>query len=254
MHKERIKIDLIIHDLKAPLAVIENGVANLLKKADRYGSLTEKQDRVLHRVLRNTKIVQTLVDEILELGRSGKGVVDLEKVRLSDILTDVLLEILDISDVKPGRKMKRGLGLQPLQDILEKNNILLKISGELWGYEVLLDKKKIKQILRNLLLNAVKYRERSVELEIEKASCELLISVMDDGRGIPAGYHKKIFESYFQLEGGDDFSVRGHGLGLAGVMVLVEDLGGKLALESDTGKGARFVVTLPVPESEEQGL
>ena len=57
---------------------------------------------------------------------------------------------------------------------------------------------------------------------------------------------KKIFESYFQMDVTDSYTVRGHGLGLAGVMVLVEDMGGELFLESGEGKGAKFLVKLPL--------
>jgi signal transduction histidine kinase len=73
-----------------------------------------------------------------------------------------------------------------------------------------------------------------------------MLSVTDDGEGIPEQYHKKIFESYFYLEGGEESTVRGSGLGLAGVMVLVEDLGGRLFLESEAGEGATFSVKLPL--------
>ena len=70
--------------------------------------------------------------------------------------------------------------------------------------------------------------------------------VADDGEGIPSGYHEKIFECYFQMDGQRDYCVRGHGVGLAGVMVLVEDMGGRLYLESDVGKGATFSVKIPM--------
>jgi two-component system, OmpR family, sensor kinase len=81
---------------------------------------------------------------------------------------------------------------------------------------------------------------------IEKQYDHLMLSVADDGEGIPEIYHKKIFESYFQLDVSDTHAVRGHGLGLAGVMVLVEDMGGRLNLESEEGRGAKFLVTVPL--------
>ena len=66
----------------------------------------------------------------------------------------------------------------------------------------------------------------------------LTLAVKDDGEGIPALYHQQIFECYFQVDPHEGCPVRGHGLGLAGVMILVEDMGGQLLLESDAGKGA----------------
>jgi signal transduction histidine kinase len=85
-----------------------------------------------------------------------------------------------------------------------------------------------------------------VELRVEERQGCLLLSVKDDGEGIPSTHHKKIFESYFQMNPTESYSVRGHGLGLAGVMVLVEGMGGELHLESDQGKGAEFMVKLPL--------
>lgn len=109
-----------------------------------------------------------------------------------------------------------------------------------------MDEGKIRQILRNLLNNALKYRKRLVQIEIERNDKSLLFSVRDDGEGIPVEYHQKIFECYFQMDAERNHCVRGHGLGLAGVMVLLEDMGGKMSLESDLGKGAKFLVEVPL--------
>jgi K+-sensing histidine kinase KdpD len=75
MNREKIKIDLLIHDLKVPLAVIESGITLLLQKPEKYGRLTEKQKKVLNRTLRNTRVTQMLVNDLLELGRSREGIV-----------------------------------------------------------------------------------------------------------------------------------------------------------------------------------
>jgi len=97
-----------------------------------------------------------------------------------------------------------------------------------------------------LLNNALKYRKRKVELRIEHRGDTLLVCVADDGDGIDESYHQRIFECYFQMDQEGSHCVRGHGLGLAGVMVLVEDMGGQLTLKSDVGKGASFSVTVPL--------
>jgi two-component system OmpR family sensor kinase len=92
----------------------------------------------------------------------------------------------------------------------------------------------------------LKYRKKQLEIKVQKKNDSLSICVSDDGEGIPASYHQKIFECYFQMDSQRQYCVRGHGLGLAGVMVLVEDMGGKLFLESDVGKGAKFLVEVPL--------
>ena len=134
-------------------------------------------------------------------------------------------------------------------DKCELARIMLDINEGLWCQEVCLDEPKMTQILRNLLNNALKYRAKQVEIKMEESNGFLLISVRDDGQGIPATYHQNIFECYFQMDMGSRHCVRGHGLGLAGVMILVEDMGGELFLESDEGKGAKFSVKIPMDVS-----
>lgn len=247
MRRDRIKIDLLIHDLKVPLAVIEAGVISLLNRPDKYGPLTEKQQRVLTRALRNTKITQTLVNDALELGRSGQGIVNFTNFKVSQLVEQALVEIFDLTHWSTSEKIRSCADLHALQRLLEEEGITLHVDDALWCQELCLDITKMSQILRNLLNNALKYRKRLVELAVHVEENQLVLSVKDDGEGIPSVFHGKIFECYFQMNGTESCTVRGHGLGLAGVMVLVEDMGGKLILESDQGKGANFVVQLPLP-------
>jgi len=246
MHRERIKIDLLIHDLKVPLAVVETGITSLLQRREKYGPLTEKQEQALARALRNTKVIQSLVNDILELGRSREGIVSLKSLKLSDLIEQALVEIFDLVDRNTSEKIKICADLPQLRETLEEKGLMLFMEEALWCQNVCLDEAKIRQILRNLLINALKYRKSRVELEVDKKDVYLVFSVKDDGEGIPSIYHKKIFESYFQMDVTDSSTVRGHGLGLAGVMILVEDMGGELFLESDEGKGAKFLVKLPL--------
>jgi two-component system OmpR family sensor kinase len=246
MEREKISLQLLIHDLKVPLAVIEAGITSLLGKLDRYGALTEKQEKVLLRTLRNTRVIQALVNDSLELERSKEGVINVTQLRISDLIEGALVEIFDLVDYQTSDKIKLCTGLEQLKGALQENGVTLTIDEGLWCQELFLDEAKIKQILRNLLNNALKYRKSRVELRVDKRQDCFLFSVKDDGEGIPSTHHKKIFESYFQMDPTGSYSVRGHGLGLAGVMVLVEDMGGELRLESDQGKGAEFMVKLPL--------
>ncbi|MFW6099013.1 MAG: sensor histidine kinase, partial [Thermodesulfobacteriota bacterium] len=130
--------------------------------------------------------------------------------------------------------------------VLETKDVHLIVDEGLWCEEICQDEAKVRQILRNLLNNALKYRRSRVELKVDKKDNAILFAVCDDGEGIPTAYHKRIFECYFQVNSTETGSVRGHGLGLAGVLVLVEDLGGRMTLESDQGQGTRFVVEIPL--------
>jgi signal transduction histidine kinase len=224
MRRKRIKLDLLIHDLKVPLAVIDAGITALIKKQEKYGPVTEKQEKVLMRALRNTKVTQMLVNDALELGRSREGIVNITNFTVSSLVEQALVEIFDLVDASVSEKIKSCSRLRALREALDEKGLTLLVDDKLWRQEFYMDSGKVTQILRNLLSNALKYRKSRVELEVDKNDECLVFSVKDDGEGIPSTHHKKIFESYFQMSATDSCTIRGHGLGLAGVMVLVEDM------------------------------
>ncbi|HDZ89386.1 MAG TPA: HAMP domain-containing histidine kinase [Deltaproteobacteria bacterium] len=246
----RIKMDLLIHDLKVPLAVIEAGLMGIMNRQEKYGPITERQEKVFMRALRNTKVLKALVNDALELGKSREGVVNASRFKLSHLIEQALEELFDLTDSSAFEEIRRCTGLAQFRRVLESKGVFLSVDEDLWCGEIYQDHAKLKQILRNLLSNALKYRKSTVELNIERTEDSIIFSVKDDGEGIPSAFHKKIFECYFQMDPEDrsSCSVRGHGLGLAGVMVLVEDLGGQLELDSDEGAGTRFVVRLPLKD------
>lgn len=245
MHKERIKLEFLVHDLKVPLAVIEAGISSLLQKRDKYGPLTDKQLQVLERALRNTIVTQRLVNDVLEMGRSSEGIINKSQFLLANFVEGTLVEIFDLTDHETTERIKECQTLKSLQSTLARKGVYLEVVHDLWEKQVCLDESKSKQIFRNLLNNALKYRKERLEIEIYEEHQALCMSVKDDGEGIPSSYHQKIFDCYFQMDARSAHCVRGHGLGLAGVMVLLEDLGGSLVLDSDVGRGARFLVKIP---------
>jgi len=247
--RDRIKIDFLVHELKSPLAVIEAGISSLLRRMDKYGPLTENQEKVLRRALRNARVSQALVADTLELGRAREGRFKLTNCRLSNLVMQALVEVLDLVEAETSEKIKNCVDLSVLREILLEKEIALSLDERLWCQEIRLDEVKIKQIFRNLLSNALKYRKTRVELALEEKEGFLYFSVKDDGKGIPSIHHQKIFECYFQANDTNDINgcgLRGHGLGLASVMVLLEDMEGELFLESDEGKGAKFIAKLPL--------
>jgi two-component system, OmpR family, sensor kinase len=246
MERNRIKLEFLVHDLKVPLAVIEAGLLSLLQKTEKYGPLTEKQTKVLERALRNTIVTRTLVNDALELGRSSAGIISRNYFSAAGLIAGTLIEVFDLTDQALADEIRDQKSLADLKNVLARRGILLDIPEELWGKELCLDESKVRQIFRNLLNNALKYRKSRVNLNVETRERQLCLSVCDDGEGIPASYHRKIFECYFQMDMETNHCVRGHGLGLAGVQVLIEDMGGELELESDMGKGATFTVKIPL--------
>ena len=246
MDRKRIKTELLVHDIKNPLAVIETGIISLVQGENKYGILSEKQQKILQRTLRNTKIVKALVNDILEVGRSSEGVIQKRRFVVSDLVRCTLMEIFDIIDFITAELIKGTTDLSQFRDILSKNGISLVITEELWSREICLDERKVRQIFRNLLTNAMKYRKEHMAVTIEIKNDLLFLSVRDDGEGIEKSFQQKVFDCYFQLDQEKGQCVRGHGLGLAGALILVEDMGGSMELESDTGQGAMFLVKIPL--------
>ena len=248
MNKNRIKTEILVHDLKNPIAVIEASADSLIRKADRENTLTDQQIKVLSRILRNSKIAMSLVNDILEVGRSNEGIFNKDRFKCYEYIVFPFIEIFDLIDPETGEKISRSESLEEFAEILEKQNIRLKMDVSLWSEDLYLDIRKVRQVFRNLLSNAMKYRRNEIVLDISLADMDFVISIMDDGKGIDKEYQEKVFEKYFQLGDERDFCIRGHGLGLAGALVLVEDMGGKMTLESERDKGARFTVRLPLGE------
>lgn len=246
MSKERIKFDFLVHDLKVPLAVIEAGLTSLIERTDKYGPLTDKQIKVLRRALRNTLLTRSLVNDALELGKSSQGIIQKAHFSISSLIVQSLVEIFDLTDQNAADRIRACECLDELKRTLSEKDILLEMEDGIWDQDVCMDESKMRQILRNLVNNALKYRKKQLDLKVEKRKESFFFMVKDDGDGIPSHYHEKIFECYFQMDMQQDHCVRGHGLGLAGVMVLVEDMGGQLFLDSEAGRGATFSVTIPL--------
>jgi len=155
MGKQRIKFDFLVHDLKVPLAVIEAGLTSLIQKTDKYGPLTEKQLKVLKRALRNTLVTRTLVNDALELGRSNQGVMRKTTFPLSGFIMQTLVEIFDLIDLEASDCVRDCNTLSGLKGQLAEKGIILTVDEGLWAEEVCMDESKMKQIIRNLLSNAL---------------------------------------------------------------------------------------------------
>jgi signal transduction histidine kinase len=241
-----IKTEILIHDLKVPISVIDAGAKSLLNRRESYGPLTDKQIKVLKRIIRNALTTQRLVNDVLELGRSREGVMITSDFPVSFLVTCVLMEIFDLSDPGVTEEIRKIHTYDELNEAVRNNGVNLSFSPRVWKTMVHLDEAKVRQILRNLVTNAFKHRASVVEISGSIENGRLILKVKDDGRGIPLADHQKIFETYFTTGSSIESAIKSHGLGLAGVMVLLKDMGGELILNSDNGKGAEFTVKIPL--------
>jgi two-component system, OmpR family, sensor kinase len=240
---KNIETSHLVHDLKNPVNIIESGARTLLEKQDRYGELTERQLKVVRRMLRSALKLRALADNMLEVDMASKGITKYMECNMADIIRRSLLEVLDVIDPSISEKIDETQDIGAIKEVLANYHIFIECDDTQVTKAVLLDETKMGLIVTNLLTNAFKYKQQSVRLKCDVDGDNITISVKDDGPGIPESYHKQIFDQYFQCIPTDGFPVRGHGLGLAGAQALTEALGGQLYL-CKTDKGAEFVVTV----------
>src|SRR5467141_604875 len=212
------------HELRTPLNAVL-GFSDLLADAS-YGPLNDRQRRYVEHIHTGGKHLLSLISDILDLSKIEAGRMELtnESLRVESIFGEVLSVMRPLADKKSQSLSKNS---QP-------------------GLVVRADSVRFKQVLMNLLGNAIKFtpKDGSIELGAHLAGGRVRVEVRDNGPGIPPAEQKRIFEAFYRLrESGK--KTEGTGLGLAITHRLVELHGGELTLDSELGKGS-FYFSLPV--------
>ena len=227
---DRLKSDFVhtvSHDLRSPLTSVL-GYAELVS---RVGPLNDQQVEFLGHIRTSVENITSLVNELLDLSRLEAGVdTRRETIRLENILKFAL-------DTLEGQFKLKSLALQ--SEIAED-------LPEMRGNPI-----RLRQLLDNLLTNAVKYAPSGTTIRVSlRAEDGLLIfSVADDGPGIPRSEQGRIFEKFYRASNVPE-KVSGTGLGLAIVKSIVDSHQGRIWVESVVGKGSTFFVVLPAYSSE----
>jgi signal transduction histidine kinase/DNA-binding response OmpR family regulator len=221
------------HELRTPLNAVL-GFSELLSDT-RYGPLNERQQRYVNHIHTSGHHLLQLINDILDLSKIEAG-------RLQ----------LNLEDVSVHAAFEEVCGaLQPLVD--GKSQSLTRFASP--DLVVRADGTRLKQMLMNLLGNAIKFTPEGgkIELAARPSGDFVRIEVRDSGPGIPPEEKHRIFEAFHRLKQADK-SIEGTGLGLAITRSLVELHGGRLDLESEPGSGNCFFFTLPAvrtPETKE---
>lgn len=232
---DKLKTNLlstVSHELRTPLAVIK-GYSTMLLDYDRRLQESEKQQH-LKSIDRATDRLTELVDHLLDMSRMDAGLMKLEKVP-TNISTIIKEAVSDARLTAPTGKV-----ISHVRDGLPT---------------VTVDARRIRQVLDNLIDNAIKYsgNESSVVIEAECNDRELCISVSDEGIGIPPEDIEKVFDRMYRAEQRLTHASKGLGLGLSVCRGMVEAHGGRIWAESQVGVGSTFYFTLPlVNEGEEE--
>lgn len=237
-----IQIEFLIHELKGPVSIIETGLRTLLEQQEKFGSLSSKQEKTLQRALKNVKKTRGMINDLMEIGRSEAGCFLCCRFQPEKAVKDVLMEELEILTIGTVAADKGDVQMQNL----EMHGVFLNIEEQAAHKEMLQDETKFRQILGNLIKNALRHRKSRIDINVNLEDNRLIVDVIDDGPGVNPEDHELIFKRYAQANPTSTLDRNGHGLGLAGALVLARCLGGDIKLKSETGKGATFRLILPM--------
>jgi signal transduction histidine kinase/CheY-like chemotaxis protein len=220
------------HELRTPLNAVL-GYAGLLRDGV-YGMLTEQQQRAVRSIVRRARDLQLLIDDVLDLSRIEAGHMALreEEFDPATVLEEIREAVAPFARDKP---LTVAVRARP-------------------GHRVCLDRGRYRQVVLNLVANAVKFTPRRGEVELtleDRADHHFITRVRDTGIGIPQEDLQRVFESFQQLDSGTTRRYPGLGLGLSIARRIVELLGGTIEVESQPGHGTTFTVTLPTRSEAE---
>ncbi len=208
------------HELRTPLTIVHGYLHSVLR---RETNLTETQREALSTAAAEADRTVQLLQDLLDLART-----DTDHLHRSPIvLNELLVEVVGMAE--------------------QYSNRLITIEAKIGLVEVKANRNRLKQVLLNLIDNAIKYSEssQSVTVKLNQLGKQAIIQVCDRGCGIPLSEQSRIFERFYRLDEARARSTGGYGLGLAIVKTSIESMGGKIAVHSKLGKGSTFTITLP---------
>jgi two-component system, OmpR family, sensor kinase len=222
---QRNFVSMASHEFRTPLSIIDGHAQRLIKMKDRLApeEITERAGKMRGAVLRLTHLIENLLDSS-RLIDAGPGLhLHPEEIDLSALLHEICQLHREIA---PGSRIEERFATTPLQMV---------------G-----DAKLLFQMFSNLLSNAIKYSASGSLVEISAGldAGQILVSVKDNGIGIPEKDIDQLFERYYR--GSNVSGIVGTGVGLYLVKMMVDVHGGEIAVESAEGEGSKFTVRLPI--------
>jgi signal transduction histidine kinase len=218
------------HELRTPLNAIINFTEMI--SLEMMGPVNEDQKGLLNQTLDSSQHLLNLINDVLDISKIQAGRLALYVEDDVDLQTELNSAVAMVEPI---------LLNKPVRLVQDVDDTLPPMSG---------DRRRIRQIILNLLTNAAKFTDEGcITLSIKRQDGHILLTVADTGPGISAEMQSFIFEPFIQTEDGLKHA-GGSGLGLPITRSLVEAHGGRLWLESEPDVGAAFFVTLPVRTAE----
>lgn len=207
------------HDLKSPLANI-SGLTEFF--VENYAAAIDSDGKEILNLIKTSSVkLREMIDSLLIYSKSDQ---------LKDNRTEVNLSFLK----------------EEISNLFKfKNNCQITLKSN--ANSILMNKTAIEQILINLVANAIKYNDKEIaeiEIEITEGEAFYTISVKDNGIGISKEHYDRIFQVFEVVSLKDRFGENGSGIGLATVKKIVASLGGSIYVESEIGKGSKFIFSI----------
>ena len=213
------------HELRTPLSAIL-GFADLLTTSTKE-NLSPRARESLERIKRNGEHLLSLINDVLDLAKAEAGRLDLR-----------------MAPVNIGQLARACVA--ELESLRAGNEVRLQADVPDGLFELVTDAQRVRQILLNLLANALKFTERgAVTLALEWGTHEVRLAVTDTGRGIPAHAVSELFQEFHQLDTGEGKRYPGTGIGLALSRRFARALGGDIEVRSLEGQGSTFTLVMP---------
>jgi two-component system OmpR family sensor kinase len=241
-----LSVEFLIHELKDPIAVIETGARTLLEKQDKFGSLSTKQEKTMNRILRNTRQARDMLYSLLEVGRSEAGSIACNQFKAVETTLDVLANCLEVRTPSISEQIRQQQRIDETLAYLKPQGISFSVAPDLIHMKLQQDEIKFRQIIGNLIKNALHFRRERMGIQINKRKDFLRVAVTDDGPGVEPEQCESIFERYSQANDCTLTPRQGHGLGLAGARIMARCLGGDIELTCNKTDGTIFTLSLPV--------
>lgn len=231
---QRQFVSNVSHELRTPLTIVSGYLESTLRRGS---NLTPPQREALEIASSEAQRTILLLQDLLELARADSGQVHfyLERVVLNKLLGEVVEMAKQFSDRQIILKISQNDNKKE-DDLRDKNYI-----------EVIADANRLKQVLLNLIDNAVKYSDAGspVTVVLNQIGDRGIIEVCDRGRGIPLSQQARIFDRFYRIDEARNRATGGVGLGLSIVKSLVEGMGGSVKVRSKLNEGSVFTVVLP---------